>query len=602
MHKHLLLSTLFLLAGIQLSAQSACSNCNVELPASLPADTVYLSDAPDGQAGVFYDGDLSFRLPKTTTPVNDPDTPPGLTISQITILSVSNLPPGLSWEASQTVFNPADETDGCGKICGTPLLPGLYLVEVVVKAQILVLSQTTAFTFPILILPGASITEGFTLENNTGCGAVTASFANNVPSLGQPGFSYLWDFGNGNMSMLENPWPQAYQQPGVYEVSYQAVIDTFGYLLTGVVVESVTCDDLFGGAPDLYVEVFDPAGELVFNSGVINNAQPPVGFAINLLIEPGNYVLRVMDRDGFPEGPDDFCGAINFTQSSNGFYTNGGLQATLNMVHPTDTVRSADTITVYEQPLPPLLSGLPAAMLCQGDSVLLYTPNVPGLQWYQDSLPVFEATGDSLSVVESGIYWVVHTTADGCSASAAAAFVEFAPTPPAPVFQNFGNRLKLFESAALPAFYYLQWFYEGELIPGANEKEYCAEASGRYRLELENAISGCRNAYSLPVNYNPNGTGCLASSIEELPEAWSLKAFPNPSSDVVYIQGELDAAGALLRLFNSQGQLLFSNFFPTFGGALQAELSLGSYPAGLYWLEVGTPGKAQRLKLIKAQY
>jgi hypothetical protein len=600
MYQHLLSSALLLLASLGLQAQIACPACVVTLPTELPADTVYLADAPDGQVGQFYDTDLSFRLPKTTTPVNDPDTPPGLTISQITILSVSNLPPGLSWQASQTVFNPANETDGCGKICGTPLLPGLYEVEVIVSAQILLLSQTTAFTFPILVLPGASITDGFTLENNTGCGAVLASFTNNLPSNGQPGYSYFWDFGNGNLSFQEDPGPQLYFEPGQYEISYQAVIDTFGYLLTGVVVEGVDCTDIIG-APDLYVQLFDPAGELIYQSGVINNAQPPVGFTINRFIGPGNYLLIVMDRDGFPEGPDDFCGGINFTQQSNGFYTNGGLQATLTIVHPTDTIRSVDTVIVYEQPAVPMVEGLPDATLCEGDSVLLRTTHQQGLQWYRDALPIFEANGDSLLVLNDGLYWVTHTTADGCSASSNALLVEFAPQPRPPVFQNFDNLLRLFASSNLPDFYHLQWFFEGELIPDETGPELCAETSGRYGLELEDALSGCRSFFSLQVNHNPNGTGCLTSSTEELPAPLSLRAFPNPSTGLVQIQGELEAAGATLRLFNAQGQLLYSDFFPTFGGKLQAELDVAAYPAGMYFLEVRTPEQTQHLRLVRAR-
>src|SRR5690606_13034687 len=118
--------------------------------------------APNGRVGEAYDGDVSFRMPKTTTPVaaEDPTVIPGITINEITIISVSNLPPGLTWEANQTVFKPAELTDGCVKFCGTPLQPGTYEIEVVVAAKILVITQTTSFSFPIIIEPAVSVTEG----------------------------------------------------------------------------------------------------------------------------------------------------------------------------------------------------------------------------------------------------------------------------------------------------------------------------------------------------------------------------------------------------------------------------------------------------------
>jgi hypothetical protein len=88
----------FLSVGVfsNLSAQSGCPGCMIDLP-DLPEDTIYLSPAPDGQVGEYYEEDISFRMPKTTTPVAavDPDVVPDVAIESITILSVTNVPPRL---------------------------------------------------------------------------------------------------------------------------------------------------------------------------------------------------------------------------------------------------------------------------------------------------------------------------------------------------------------------------------------------------------------------------------------------------------------------------------------------------------------------------
>ena len=114
----LLIIVVFFFTLTCLSAQSGCPGCIVDVPAGLPDDTLFLAPIPDGTLGSAYDQDISFRVPKSTTPVNaiDSITPPGLPISKIEIVGVDGLPAGLFWEANQTVFETATLTDGCIKI------------------------------------------------------------------------------------------------------------------------------------------------------------------------------------------------------------------------------------------------------------------------------------------------------------------------------------------------------------------------------------------------------------------------------------------------------------------------------------------------------
>lgn len=602
MLKHYLFFFLLVILSLGLRAQSGCPGCVVELPAGLPADTIFLGSAADGQVGVYYDSNLSFRMPKTTTPVNanDPDTPPGLGINRITVTSVSNLPPGLSWEANQTVFNVSEETDGCVKFCGTPIIPGFYNVEVVVIAEVLFLSQVSSFSFPILILPGTSVTEGFTLANNSGCGSVEASFTNNVPSAGNEGYSYLWDFGNGNMSLSENPGAQLYDEAGIYEVNYQAVIDTFGYLLTEVVVESVTCNDLFNNAPDLRIEIWNPEGERILETLHVDNAQTPLAFTVNLFIGEGNYLLRVMDEDSGVQGGDDECGSINFNRLSNGIFTNGGLQASLNIFHPVDTIRSVDTIWVYEQPDTPQLDGEGPATLCEGDAYLLSVANGydSGLLWYQDSLPLIEVEGPVLQVAFGADYWVTYTNDDGCSATSEVVSLTFNPAPDPPIFQNFDNLLTLYDPGALPADYSLQWYLDGVLIEGANGQEYCMEKSGTYRLDVIDEVTGCQSSYELQATYNPAYPGCVASGVKEQ-ELSGLIIYPNPTGGLLHLEGRIESAAVSVVLYNGQGQVMQRLESLPVGGMLQESLELQHYPPGIYILEARSGHRLAHLKVVK---
>ena len=402
------------------------------------------------------------------------------------------------------------------------------------------------------------------------------------------------------MSVSEGPGPQVYDEPGLYEINYQAVIDTFGFLLTEVVVESVTCNDLFNNAPDIRIEVWNPEGERILETLHIDNAQPPLTFNVNLFIGEGNYVLRVMDEDSGIQGGDDECGTINFNRFSNGSFTNGGLQASLNIFHPVDTIRSVDTVRVYEQPEPPELERDGPETLCEGDDFRLLVANGydSGLQWYQDSLPLIEIEGPALEVSASGEYWVTYTTPDGCSATSPVENIVFHPLPAAPVFQNFDNLLTLYDPEALPENYSLQWYQDGIFLEGANDTEYCIEESGTYLLEVVDEETGCTNSYELISEYDPAFPGCvpLGTGEEELP---GLRAYPNPTGGVFYLEGPVGNEPVQITLFNGQGQVLKQILSMPSGGMLQSNLDLSSYPPGFYFLEARSGRKVANLKIVK---
>ena len=91
--KHAIIFTLafFLFYNIG-NAQTGCPDCQIDLR-PMPDDTVFLSEIEAGFENIYFDKDLSFRLPKTTTPVFaiDSTTPPGINISKFKITGLSNL-------------------------------------------------------------------------------------------------------------------------------------------------------------------------------------------------------------------------------------------------------------------------------------------------------------------------------------------------------------------------------------------------------------------------------------------------------------------------------------------------------------------------------
>lgn len=583
--------------------QSGCPGCALSLPDTLGADTIFLTAAPDGQAGVYYEGDISFRLPKTTTPVAaiDPDIPPGLGITKITISGVSNVPPGLSWEASQMEFNTDEETDGCVRICGTPLQPGLYLVDVTITARVLVIDQSAHVTIPLLILPAESTTDGFNMVNNSGCGAVEVAFENNVLSNGQSGFSYHWDFGNGVTSTAESPENQTYDMPGNYPVTYRALIDTTGYFLTKVNINAVTCNDLFGGKPDLKVNIFNPAGELFYISDIVTNASTPLTFEMNIPLDTGNYVISITDDDSGLGGADDQCGTVTFNRNTSGNLSDGGLVMRLEILHPVDTVISTDTVYVYDQPDPPLVSQLVATTICEGDTIWLTTNYTENIQWYRDSVPLLAEENDSLEVLISGDYWVVYTSPDGCIATSETVSVSFGALPQSVLFVNENNELSLFDPGILPEEAAIRWYQDGALLEGVSETTYCMDTTATYTIEVVDLSTGCAASYSQAITYDPLFPNCVSPVVNVLPEGIaSIQLFPNPTSGP--LRWSINASQSLsveVSLHTITGQRLRGENWYLTNGPQNREWDLSELPAGMYVVSMGAEGRRKSWRVVK---
>jgi hypothetical protein len=574
----------------------------IDLP-DLPEDTIYLSPAPDGQVGEYYEEDISFRMPKTTTPVAavDPDVVPDVAIESITILSVTNVPPGLNWELDQSEFILADTTDGCIRFCGSPLQPGLYMVEVIVEAQVFFFTEVAAFEFPIFIAPGVSNTDGFTILNTSGCGSVTAGFVNNNPSNGDPRFSYTWDFGNGNTTSDENPSDQLYDAPGIYEVAYQAVVDTNGYFLTRVNVLSASCDDLFNNAPDLMFKVFDEDGEEIFSSVTLNNSAPPVDFTLSLELGEGNYSLRVIDDDDGINGGDDNCGEVNFNRFTTGVLNDGALSVELEIFHPVDTVIAVDTIQVFEQPAPPVVEGLPDEPLCAGDIFTLTTTFVDGLQWYKDSLALVGDTLNTVDVTETGMYWVTLTTEDGCSASSAPVDVIFNALPTVPVFVNNNNLLSVFDTGALPDNYSLEWLLNGVVIPEVTDTVFCIPGTAEYTLVVTDEDTNCQSSYTQTIEFDADFPGCIMTSLGTLDQLLNRALLsPNPvrESAVLFLEAR-ENFDLQWQVLNSFGQEMDRGEERIQMGDNTINMGWPSLPSGVYWLRLRSDNQQVAIRFVK---
>ncbi len=598
MKKYVLFLTCIALLGPS-SVRAQCPGCLINLPQGLQEDTIFITDAPDGTVLQYYEEDLSFRMPMSTTPIAsiDSTTPPGLPISQMSITNVSNLPPGLSWEASQLVFNTGEmETDGCVRLCGTPLVTDSFLVQVEVEAVVFGFPNASSFSIPIYIAPAATSTEGFSMTGNVGCGQATVSFQNEIPSNGHPGYTYFWDFGNGNTSTQENPPPQTYTDPGTYTVSYTATIDTAGYYLTQVVISNTDCTDFNippANKPDLFIKVFDAQNNELYTSDILQNTDLPAYFSLYLPISSGNYTIEVWDDELIGT---EFCGSVNFNQNTTGTLYDGALEIEINIYHPIATVEASGQVIVYEQPQAPMLSWFGGPTFCQGDSFILGADYQTGLQWYRDSLLLQGDTLPEITIHESGNYWVVYTSPDGCSASSEIVEVVVYPLPEMPVFDNSDNWLSL--SANANPDIQLQWYYEDQLLEGETGDSLCILQSGTYGLLATDPETGCSSFFSSYQEYNPDMPCNVATS--SLEEQYHFRIAPNPFADRLSIRWNSPQTTSWdWSLYRADGQKIRHGSWMFGPGLQERRLELADLPQGIYFLRILTPQGMLTGKLLK---
>ncbi len=591
----------FFVSSFGLIAQTGCPNCEIILPDSIGTDTFYLQEFPEGEFRTSYDESITYRLPTNTSQLLFllPDLPTGIGIGKLSIKSINNLPAGLSWEPNQKSYDLPDERDGCIRICGTPLQFGLFQLEITVTAQVSILNQDATFTRNIFIAPPSTTNSGFTMTNNVGCGSTNVSFENNNPSNGAAGYSYNWNFGLGSTTSDENPISQNYTEPGVYPVSYQAIIDTIGYILTEVKVLEASCDD-FLGKPDIKLKITNAEGVVVFENEAIQNLEPPITFPLSLDILSGNYQLEVLDGDSGLNGGDDVCGTINFNQLSSGELSDGDLKVSINIFHPVDTINVVDSVVVYEIPNSPIISFDGNFIFCEGDSLELNASALSSTQqWYRDSTPITAATEATLKITEAGAYYVSTISEEGCINTSSTAFLAPIPVPGAPVLKQEGNLLSIFNPAILPDPYSLRWFQEDNLLDHT-AFSLCISETGKYGIELTNSTSGCSNFFESIYTFNENGicstpTEDLATTID------NINIYPNPVTTNLRIDLQLNESlsNGTISLVNLLGQRLAVQQIVHNHTEQYIEFDMERYPAGLYLVQLANEGKVSSWKVLK---
>jgi len=399
---------------------------------------------PDGTVGEYYSEDISFYMPNQ---FSDSETGFEVVLDQVIVTNIVGLPLGLDIELSNPtgIYNPSDSEFGCANLSGTPLVLGDYTITISIQANVTVVGvgisvdQLVNFDIYMTVNEGQGGNASFIYSPSTGCGSVEAEFEALIGS-DEYNVSYNWDFGNGFSSNQQFPPNQVYDQAGTYTVTLNTDITSFNYNLNNFIISSTDVDCWGFDLEEACIDIF----------GAVECWGDP-DLLFKLYDGSGNLVYET----GYITGETASWNNVDF-----------------NMNNPPYSVSIWDTEEWDGTDLS--FSG--------NDNLGTFTLEL------SDGLHTFN-TGCA-----TGNYTISSSLTTIQSFEDTETIIVFdAPTPEL----NYDEILSILSVPVSNIISY-QWYFNGDMIEGANQSTYIALESGTYWVEFITE-DGCQSQ-SLPID------------------------------------------------------------------------------------------------------
>lgn len=609
----------FFLIGFSFSLSAQCPGCVINgCSSTVPDGGLCDSIIPPGMANQPYDQDISFYLPNQATISGT-----SVTLLRVKILGLGGLPFGLDWESDKSpndeYFPPNGENDGCVKVCGTPLVPGNYTVTVFLEGDVntpvgQLNNQPLQYDIDVRILPDTSSGGGaftFNYSPSGGCGTTDITFTTKFPSNGVSGYSYSWDFGNGNQSVAENPSIQNYP-PGVYTVISQVTIDTAGYRLSNISIDNMTCNDcaFLVGCLGLPTERPDPFVTLhpngSGNGASLLSPSPSYtdvqAFPLNIPIT-GNYTLpqlsniaysiKVVDDDtGNPlGGGNDDCGLAVFNGHTAGVTSingTGGLDVSVTIDHPVLVFSDTIQIEIFPEPNPVITQSKDTT--CSGDTVVLSVPSgAITYQWWKDGTLMNGSTDSTLTVRDNSAYYVEVVDSNNCFGRSDSTKVVYYAKPNTGIVVQNGV---IYLNPPPSNQFNVQYFLDGVPIPGANGASFTMVDPGNYTVSVVNKDN---------ANCAWTSGSVAFTSIDEVvfSNLEGLSLYPNPNNGQFNLDVQVkQAQDAQIVIFDMVGKNLYQKEVLLNRGENIVPVECNNLPTGVYHLSLISESEQRSLRLV----
>ncbi|MDZ4824172.1 MAG: T9SS type A sorting domain-containing protein [Flavobacteriales bacterium] len=565
----------------------SAANLFAQCPTCIPDETCTSVDGlpsacplelPTATTNVYYENYITFYLPASFNYQGNE-----VEMDEVTILSINGLPFGMDYSINDpdaTYYPQMGENYGCATLCGTPVLPGVYDLNISIHAIVSVsgfqLEQNQSFFFTFVVEQGEGGNASFSYDNQAGCGEATVTYEAllNLPTVTQ----YAWDFGNGETSTEQFPAPVTYTGAGEYVATLTTTVSD--YNLNAISISSLNdnwdgdVDDIFSPPADVFFTIIDGDGTSVYSSSTVDNYNSPSWSALNILLNNPPYQISFTDVDDI--SADDDLGTATLTVQDGIVYfdTGNGTIGTANIaLEVTAALTNQTTISIF--PIPNATFDVNGNTLSYSDATLT------GFIWFVNGEPILNEFASSLVMTTGGIYTAQVSNEFGCTAMSQ----ETLWCPPLFLLFDEGAEVVYIEGDYTS----YQWYYMGAEIDGGTTYFTDATALGNYSV-LVTTDYGCETlseTYIVTVGLDefqtPSPTAIGAR----------YQIAPNPVLNQLNITCS-DGSGQLhLTIYNLLGKMVLDEVLENSGGKMKADVT--HLQPGLYLADVN----GERIRVVK---
>lgn len=571
--------------GLFTKTQAQCTECTPD--ESCTSDVLFPmlcpEVLPDATAGEYYETFLTFFLPPE---LEDPGSGLVVSLNVVTISQVTGLPFGLTFQLSEedNTYNPSQgQQYGCATLCGTPLLPGEYLVTVFVAAEVSVfgINQTAneSFSQALTVLPGNLGNPSFSIDNFASCDVLDVNAVALID--GSPGITaYAWDFGNGQQSDIPTPATITYSEPGDYTISLVTSISN--YNLESISVSSF--QDSWSGdieefnnsfSPDPYFILTDGNGAVVYNGATIDGVFSATWSDINVVMDNPPYTVSFYDEDTISN--DDFLGSgtIGVNNGVANFSAGGTSGFAVVGITAGPQFENEEIVSVFPQPNTDLSFDDLSSTLSLDD------PELDSFTWFFMGDTIQGENSSTLVLDAPGVYFASTTNVYGCVGTSEEYIL--CPSPSIIFDEEFDVLLTQPGNASY------QWSYNGLPVPDSDTDTLPFMGLGNYAVEVSTDY-GCQEESEVYT---------LLTDVKELGEELNFQLYPNPANNEVRInitRGSLH--GAQVNVMDLQGRIVIS--IPSTSASSKGNLVLEtqSLSTGTYIVQISKSGRISNQKLV----